>query len=387
MKIWYLHQYFRTPEEGGATRSYTLAQGLAQAGHQVHVVTAHNQTEYLRRQISPHLVVHYLPVAYRQAMGMATRGKAFTGYVRAVLQWAAQQSATPDGIYATSTPLTVGYLAYRLHRRYQIPYVFEVRDLWPDVPFQLAPALRLMSPGLRYWERRIYRHARGIVALSPPMATAIQKRTQTPTTVIPNFADRTLFRPEAPGPAWRERWQVPEGKLCIAYTGSIGLANAPSTLVAAVVASPTVHWVILGEGSHWAAVKAALLDAPNVSFHPFDTKAEVADLLNSADAAWVSFLEKPQVLGTNSPNKFFEALASGCAVLTNRPGWYTDLIEDAGAGTGVTPEGLPVLLQQWAENPQRLKENQSAARTLSEQFDANLLTQKWLAWVLPHFKG
>src|SRR6185436_7488531 len=69
--------------------------------------------------------------------------------------------------YAISTPLTVGVAALWLKRRWNIPYIFEVGDLWPDAPIQLGYIKNYFSKAALYrLEKVIYKNAEAVVALS-----------------------------------------------------------------------------------------------------------------------------------------------------------------------------------------------------------------------------
>ena len=143
MRIVYLHQYFRTPDMVGGTRSYEMARRLVDKGHSVHMITSSetpSDDEALWRTTNENGIdVHWTPVPYDNSMGYNARIKAFFAFA-----WrAAHKTATfsPDVIFATSTPLTIAlpgvYGAYRAG----CPMVFEVRDLWPLVPIEIG-ALR-----------------------------------------------------------------------------------------------------------------------------------------------------------------------------------------------------------------------------------------------------
>ena len=387
MTIWYLHQYFRTPAQGGALRSYHLAHKLVTEGHVVHMVTAHNSPNYLVEDIEG-ILVHYLPVPYDQSMGIVARARSFRDFVDHVLAWVASEPQA-DFIYATSTPLSVGYLAYALHKKYDIPYVFEVRDLWPDVPLQMAPKLRLLGPWLRKWEKRIYRHAQGVVALSPPMADTVVARSKDKAIItIPNFADTQVFRPAPKSEAWQRRWHVPEGHLVVAYTGSVGQANAPDTIIkwldAVAKSKLPITFLVAGEGSEWHRLETEAVKRgwTHVQLLRYRNQAEIAEMLSGADLALVTFKENVPVLGTNSPNKLFDALAAGCGVITNRQGWYTDLLTDRGAGLQLDEQNLVPFLNYVLVDNEELDRMQAAARALAQStYSKEALVDRWYAFL------
>lgn len=157
MNIVYIHQYFKTPKEPGGTRSYWIAQELIKNGHQVTMITAgSNQTEKRKEVIVDGIKVIYLKEAYSQDMSIATRLKAFLGFVWKSITEARKQKNI-DLVIATSTPLTIGVPALVIKWLNKTPYVFEVRDLWPEVPIQMGAFKNpIITKLLRWFEKTIY---------------------------------------------------------------------------------------------------------------------------------------------------------------------------------------------------------------------------------------
>lgn len=390
MTLWYIHQYYRTPEEGGAIRSFHLANALVGEGHEVVVLTAHDGSEIVTTQRGQ-LTVVYFPVEYRQSMGIFARARAFWGFVKAVLLWAGSQPV-PDAIYATSTPLSVGYIAYQLRKTFSVPYIFEIRDLWPKVPLQMLPWLRPIGPALRFWEKRIYRNATALVTLSSPMADHVKQYAPgKPLVTITNFSDTGLFSPSADVSAWRTRWDIPTGHLTVVYTGVMGKANAPDTLCKYVETSHRqqlpISWVFLVDGPYVSTLKEQQKANgwENLQVQALQNKERVADLLSGADISLVTFDPKPSVLGSNSPNKMFDALAAGCMVISNRDGWYTDALTQAGAGRMLLPEDLATWLPSILKDPSMLQGQKARARTLAvDVYNMDSLVERWLTFIHQH---
>jgi len=136
VKILYIHQYFRTPEEGGAIRSYYLAKGMVDNGIEVELITSHNKAHEEVKMIEG-IKVHYLPVFYDNDLGFLKRVFAFYKFMRLVRK-KAREIEHIDLCYATSTPLTIGLSALKIKKELGVPYYFEVRDLWPEAPVQLG---------------------------------------------------------------------------------------------------------------------------------------------------------------------------------------------------------------------------------------------------------
>ena len=127
MRIIYLHQYFKTPEDGGAIRSYYIAKAMIDRGIEVEMITAHNLPNY-QKTIIEGIVVHYLPVSYKNEFGFIKRLYAFAKFAWSSYRFIARIPQA-DLVYATSTPLTIGLTALKVFRKHNIPYYFEVRDL------------------------------------------------------------------------------------------------------------------------------------------------------------------------------------------------------------------------------------------------------------------
>ncbi|HEX7001765.1 MAG TPA: glycosyltransferase family 4 protein [Trueperaceae bacterium] len=348
MKIAYLHQYYVSPTSptGGGTRSYEFARRLAAAGHVVDVITSeprptggpgggwHVEEEEGFR-------VHRLPVPYDNRMSYAQRINSFFRFAFGSAGRAASLRA--DVVFATSTPLTICLPAVYAARRSKAPMVFEVRDLWPEVPIALGalgnPAIQAAA---RWLERFAYRNAASVVALSPGMADGV-KRAGVPADrvhVIPNGSDLDLF---APDPELRGKFRSQHEWLgdrpLVVYTGTFGLVNGVGYLVevAAKVAEldPDVRFLLVGDGRELEDVRAlagrlGVLDR-SLFIWPSRPKTEVAAVLAAADLA-TSVVIDVQELWHNSANKLFDGLASGTAFAVNHEGWQADLIRDSEAG-------------------------------------------------------
>ena len=118
LNILYIHQYFKIPSEGGAIRSYYLAKGMIKKGHQVQMITSHNNNNYIKKDIEG-ITVHYLPVKYSNHFGYLRRIYAFLLFAHKAY-YLGRKFKNIDLAYVTSTPLTVALTALRLKRKKQI---------------------------------------------------------------------------------------------------------------------------------------------------------------------------------------------------------------------------------------------------------------------------
>lgn len=384
-KVIYIHQYFRTPEEGGAIRSFYISQALHNEGYQVEIITAHNYKEYELKLVHG-LKIHYLPVAYDNKYGFFKRILAFIKFVYQAKE-RLKKIKNADLCYITSTPLTVGIVGIWALKKMALPYVFEVRDLWPEAPIQMgALKSRFARMVARKLEANIYNHAAKIVSLSPGISDDIRSRFPKLDMVeIPNMSDTSYFTPTFRKDETLVKSYGVGGKFVISYFGAIGKVNHLEYLIQAAELfqkwSIDVIFLIAGEGSQKKRLVRMVKDSDlnNVKFLGHLDRQGITGLLNITDAAYISFADYP-VLETNSPNKFFDALAAGKMIITNTKGWVRRLIEEYDCGfyyNPYMPEEFVSKILSIIQNPALLLPYQKNARQLAvDKFDKNHLTQK-----------
>jgi glycosyltransferase involved in cell wall biosynthesis len=376
MKIVYLHQYFKTSEEGGAIRSWYIASGMVQAGHEVHVITSHNKTEQTTKRING-ITVTYLPIAYDNAFGFFKRAISFLRFIASSYSFAKNIVAV-DLCYATSTPITVGFVALLLKRNKNIPYIFEVRDLWPEAPIQMGAIKNSLLKYLLFkLEKTIYARAKKIIALSPSMKDNIVKIcSNKEVVVIPNMADCTFFQNDEKNNVL-ENTLVLQDKFVVSYIGSAGPSNNLMCLVDIIAHCKKIHqidlfFIIQAAGSELQHIEHEVkkINYSFVKFLPYSNKHAVKELLNVSDAVYISFDSKP-ILQTNSPNKFFDALAAGRLVIVNTEGWIKDIVEKEEIGFYANPKNPTDFIekiQAYINDKTRLHASQKSARRVAEDF-------------------
>lgn len=336
----FLHQHFKTPYAGGAIRSYYLAQALVNAGIEVIVITGHNE-KYKQENVDG-IEVYYLNVSYSNSFGFLRRSFSFLRFIFKAVKQVAQFEHV-DLCYAISVPLTVGIVAKQIKKRYGVPYIFEVGDLWPDVPIQMGFVKNsFLKQRLYALEQEIYQSANSIVALSPSIKTAIEKKVANKKVcMIPNMADLDFFEKTNKDPLLELKYKV-QGKFVVAYIGALGVANGLDYILECANASRKtslpVQFVICGQGAKKAALAKRIrqLELVNVTLLEFTNRKGVKDLFSISDAAFISYQPVP-ILETGSPNKFFDALAAGKLCIINFGGWIKEEIEAANCGFFVDP--------------------------------------------------
>lgn len=385
MKVLILHQHFNTPEGGGPLRSYYLAKALLDRGIAVAVITGSSRPEYQTTNYEG-IEIHYLPVAYENRYGFYKRGLSFIKYALDASRVAAKVKGV-DLCYAISVPLTVGQAAIWIERKYGIPFYFEVGDIWPEAPVQMGFVQNPFLKHSLYWlERRLYKRARKIVALSHPIKEWILKRTANKeVAVIPNMADIDYFKPSLKEDSLISKFQT-QGQFVISYIGAVGFANGLDYFLdcarACSNAGLPVRFIICGDGAMTENLKAAMatLKLSNVGFVPFQDRNGVKDVLNVTDAAFICYKPFP-ILETGSPNKYFDGLAAGKMIIVNFKGWIRNEIEKYNCGIGLDPRSpneivaklIPLLedrqlVEVKSHNARALAERKYARARLSAEF-------------------
>lgn len=383
--------HFATREGAGGTRSYEFARALLARGHTVTMVVANRQAggiEPRRHQLIDGIDVlsvggwysnHLSP---RQRIGQYLR---FT-WKAATLR---RLPHRPDVVIATSTPLTIGIPGDMLARRFGVPFVFEVRDLWPQAPIELG-ALR--NPVLRWAARRLerwcYRRADRLIALSPGMQRGVLEAGAEggKVVIIPNASDIDLFDPARRDRSLLNRWNL-AGKFVAVHGGSMGAANGLDYVVAAARelrdrGEHDIQLVLSGYGGTREQLEQQCAEwkLDNVTFTGSIARRELGSIVSSCDVALVSFADFP-VLATNSPNKLFDGLAAGLPCIVNSPGWTRDMVREHDAGMYVDVRD-PALLadalvllrddtatrERMGRNARRLAETSYARPLLARQF-------------------
>jgi glycosyltransferase involved in cell wall biosynthesis len=401
MRILYIHQYFASRQGGTGTRSYEFGRYLVGRGHKVTMVTsglANAEFPVCRDEACcAHEIDGIRVISVAAAYNDPCVGTALSGWRRLLKFHKFAKVAIevgrcldrPDVVFATHTPLMVGLAGIELSRYFGVPFVFEVRDLWPEA---LVNVGGLTNPAAIWWLRRmaqrIYRAANHIVALSPGMKEGIV-RAGVPAekvTVIPNASDLDLFRPDLDGRAARERLGLGQ-RFAAVYFGAMGLANGLEYAIEAarILARRGNERIVLvlqgngGKRKEWKDL-ARGYGLTNVMFRPrVADKEEVARLVAGCDACLVIFRAAQEQ--TWSPNKLFDALAAGKPVFLNVSGWLGDMIEKNHCGRYVDPtrpEALADALEELSNDPALCRRMGENARALAErQFDRRILAAQF----------
>ena len=400
MRILYFHQHFSTPQGSAGTRSYEMAQAALRAGHEVTMVcgsyaqgttglTGAFERGKRRGKVDGIHIIEF-DLNYGNDMGFIARLGVFAKFALGSVWLALREPA--DVVFATTTPLTAGIpgIVARLWGRR--PFVFEVRDLWPELPKAMGIVRNPILLGLMSaLEWASYRSADRLVGLSPGIVDGIARRgvPRDRITLVPNGCDLDLFSGTAA--AWRPEG-VRDDQMLAVFSGTHGLANGlGAVLDAAVVLKAQgrddIRLALVGQGREKAMLveRAQLEGLDNVLFLEPIPKTRLGDLLAGADLGLQCLKNVPAFYYGTSPNKFFDYIAAGLPVLNNYPGWLAELITTHDCGFAVPPDDPQAFAEALiaaADDREALARKGQHARKLAESdFARAKLSQDWVDWV------
>lgn len=388
MNILYIHQYFVTPQEPGGTRSYWLAQELIKNGHKVTMLTSSSKfSEDIKIVEIDGIEVVYIKEDYDQNMSVSRRLKAFLKFMYKSSVVGMKQKDI-DLVIATSTPLTIGIPALILKWFKKKPFVFEVRDLWPEVPIQMGAIKNSWTiKTTRLLEKVIYKNASRVIALSPGMQAGVVKYIpKEKTSMIPNMAKMDEFWPRGKNDQLMEKLGLKKDSFKIVHFGSLGLANGAQTIIESTKLlnnREDIEFLFVGGGSTEKDLieEVEKSNLKNVKFLGKFPMTDVSEIVNFSDVSMISFLDIP-ILYTNSPNKLFDSLSAGKPIIVNSAGWTKDIAEKYHCGFYVNPNRPEELAQKvlyLKDNPELVKEMGQNARKLAETvYDKSILCKKFV---------
>lgn len=400
MHVLYFHQHFSTPQGSAGTRSYEMAQALLGAGHSVTMVCGSNAkgktglttpfTKGRRRGIVDGIDVIELELDYGNQLQFSQRAKVFVKFAFSSIGIALREPV--DVVFATSTPLTAGIPGIFARWLRFKPFVFEVRDLWPELP----KAMGVITNPIVLWLMSVlewvsYRSADRLVGLSPGIVEGIAASgvDKSRIAIIPNGCDLDLFAESAE--AWHPQG-MRDGQLLAIFTGTHGDANGLGSVLNAAAAlkergRDDICIALVGDGREKPLLKARA-DAEgldNIIFLDPVAKTELVGLMAGADIGLQILRNVPAFYFGTSPNKFFDYISSGLPVLNNYPGWLADMIGENDCGYAVPPDdpsAFAAALVNAADHRKELKEKGTRARALAErEFARAKLGDKWVSWV------
>ncbi|MCY7294370.1 glycosyltransferase family 4 protein [Alteromonas sp. a30] len=383
MKILYFHQHFSTPDGGTGTRSYEFSKALVSRGHEVTVICgsydvgrtglSHAFVKNRREGLVEGIKVIEYQAPYSNRLGLLKRAAQFLKFSLVCCKEVFKQK--PELVFCTSTPLTIaipGIFAKLFARK---KFVFEVRDLWPELPVAMGVIKNpLVIFALKLLEVVSYKLADHVIALSAGMAAGVSKHVEAnKVSIISNGCDLHYVE-QASQSIDLPDYLSPSDKVFI-YSGTLGIANGLMALndAAEVLKKRKVENIkilLAGDGmlreSLEADAKARGLH--NIFFLGNLPKKQVFSIYTRCTGGLMILDNIPAFYNGTSPNKFFDYLSAGLPIICNYPGWIEKQLDETGAGIAVNPddaEALADALIKVAMDEERTAEMAEKAKELA----------------------
>jgi glycosyltransferase involved in cell wall biosynthesis len=365
VKILYVSQYF-PPEMGApAARAAELSRHWARMGHDVTVLTGF-----------PNHPTGVVPEEWRSRL-RGLRYKENVDGVCVVRTWlwplpnrkaherifnygsfclsaaiSGLDLEKPDVVIATSPQLLVALSGWWLAWWKRAPFVFEVRDLWPEslAAVGVGGEGGLLHRALGAIAGFLYRHANHIVVVTPPFKEHLIRHWQVPEakiSIVENGVETDLFRFDPAAIQARTELHL-ESRFLICYIGTMGMAQGLETLIPAAerlqAALPAATFLLIGEGAEKQRIAqlAATRGLTNIQFLDQQPRERIPAYISAADVCLV-LLKKKDLFKTVIPTKLLEYMACERPVIVAVDGQARQMVEASGAGVFVEPEDSDAL--------------------------------------------
>lgn len=394
MHILLIHQAFAALDEAGGTRHFELARYLVQNGHRVTIITS--PVSYITgksRSAKQRWVEVQTPqpgITILRSYAYPAIHRSFFHRVISFLSFMVSSFLVGLGVrkvdlvWGTSPPILQGVSAWLLARLKGVPFLFEVRDLWPAFAIAVGVLKNLLLIRASLWlEKFLYRQADRVMVNSPGFIDHVSARGARRVELIPNGADPAMFNFTGSCQPFRHNFGL-DGKFVALYAGAHGISNNLETVLEAASRlhdQPEICFVLVGDGKEKANLqaKASRMNLSNVIFLPPFPKAEMPAVLAAADAG-IAILMPLDLYKTTFPNKVFDYMAAARPVILAIDGVIRNVVEDARAGIAVQPgdpDSLAAAVKRLAASRSQAEEMGLAGRQYVEQhFNRSQLAEK-----------
>lgn len=388
MKILLINQAFVSFDEPGFTRHFEMAKYLRERGHEI-VIVASDVNYQTGTRIVEHsgfaaeqdmdgvrvLRAFMLPSLHRNYFW---RIVSFVGFMFSAVA-ASLKVKDADFVMGTSPPIFQAFAAWLAAFRLRKPFLFEVRDLWPQFAVDMKVIKNPVVIRLAFAvEKFLYRRAAHILVNSPAYKPYIVGRgvPADKITFIPYGTDISMFTPDVDGASVRREHGL-DDKFIVLYAGAMGQANDIYTVLRAADRlrdDARIHFLLYGDGKEGANLRAeaARLRLPNLTFAGAAPKTKMPAVVAAADVCLAILQDIPGFRMTY-PNKVFDHMAAGRATVLVIDGVIREVIETSGGGVYVPPADdarLAQVIRELADDPARVREMGRRAREyLVQHFD------------------
>jgi glycosyltransferase involved in cell wall biosynthesis len=408
MRVLLIHQYFLEQNDGGGSRWNEMARMWALQGHNLTVLSGmvhYNaglksekyKGKYVVNDVYPEGNIRVIRSHVSESYNTNFLGRLW-GYFSFVFSsiYAGIFYAKDkyDVIIVTSPPLFVGITAYLLSKIKNIPFVFEVRDLWPESAIDTGVVRNRFIIKLAFWfESFVYKKADLINVLTPAFKEALLKKgvPENKIILIPNAGDFELVnsvRKDFDPALFRKKHQIKDNTFIITYVGAHGVANHLDQIldVAYILQNQNLVFWLIGDGmeKNRLKLKAKQMGLSNVTFFDSVSKMEVFKYIMASDMG-ASVLKKADAFKTVYSNKTFDYMSCKKPILMVIDGVSRKLVEEADAGVFVEPENVEdfceKILLYLKDRDRVIRQGLNGYNYAINNFDRTILANKYIEFI------
>lgn len=382
MRIWIINHYAAPPSMPGGTRHYSFAKELIKRGHQVTLFAA-NYNHFTHCHIDSHQMKTlsqdvpfiWIPTPPYKGNTIARFWNMLVFSFRVLQKKFVRHTEPPDIIIGSSPHLFAAFSAYLLAKKYHVPFIFEVRDLWPETLIDLGrisrhhPLIVLM----RWIEKFLYKKAHHLITLLPSADTYLiaQGVSKNRISWLPNSIDTDVM----PNNISSIPYASQQNEFVIMYAGAHGLANDLETVLYAAnilqekYQSHCIRIILVGDGPTKPVLKklADELQLSMITFQDAVPKKQIYTELQKADAFFILLKKSPLFRWGISPNKLFDYLVMEKPIIFGIDTPFNP-IEQYQAGISVPPGDPEALAKAMFELSQLSKKERQEMGIRGKQF-------------------
>jgi glycosyltransferase involved in cell wall biosynthesis len=400
MHILFLTDNFPPEVNAPASRTFEHCREWVKAGHQVTVITG--APNFPQGKVYPgyrNRLWQCETVAGIRVIRVWTYITANEGFAKRILDYlsfmmsailASPWVRKPDLVVGTSPQFFTACAAYVASRLKGVPFVFELRDIWPES----IKAVGAMgdSPLIRLFEKLemfLYRKAARIVSVTGSFKRTLVKRgiDATKIEVVTNGVDITRFQPMVKDAELTARYGL-DGKFVAGYIGTHGMAHALETVLDAAAAirhqphGDVFRFILLGHGARKDLLmqQARERGLDNIIFIDSVSKDEVPRYWSLLDVS-IIHLKKTPLFETVIPSKMFECMGMGIPILHGVHGESAEIVEREQAGVVFEPENYQDLcdkLQQLRADTELFNRLRASSLKAAQNYDRAELARRML---------
>ncbi len=389
MKILVVCPHFTPDVAPTGTVMAHLVTPWVQRGHEVQIVTSlpwyeHHRIEpgwshrLVQHEKTPWGWITRLHPFPTDKTNIAARAVAFGGFSVMAGLVASAAKFRPDVVFAMSPPISLGFSGWLAARRWRVPFVFNIQDVFPDVAIEVGA---LTNPRViraaRAVERWLYRRSDAVTVLSQELQQNVESKlgraTSTRVRELPNFVDTTAIQPADRMTGYRSEFGLFD-RTVVMYAGNLGYSQSVEVLIEAArrcADRDDVVFVVNGAGSSRARLQELASGLDNVVWVGFQPAERLNEVLASADIHTV--LLKQGLAASSVPSKTYSVLAAGRPVIASiDPGTEVDrVLKSSGGGVSCAPDdidGFVHELRMLLDDPPRRQAMGRAARVWVESW-------------------